>query len=97
MEVASSNGMLEHNSTVHQDTTDILPCFQGVDANRGIDVELHSAMDPTLKCVFSAAKDSWRNDESSGLISECASSDSGSSHSDHAPQVLGVRHHRYWE
>lgn len=93
MEVASSNGMLEHNSAVPQDTTDILPCFQGVDANRGIDVELHSAMDPTSKCVFSAAKDSWRNDEGSGLISECASSDLGSSHNDHAPQVLGVSHH----
>lgn len=93
IEVDSSNGMLEGHSAVLQESTDILPCFQGVNAKRGIYVDLHSAVDPTSKRVFSFAKDGWRNDEGSGLISEYKSSDSARSHNDNAAQVLKVSHH----
>ena len=92
IEVDGSNGMLGSHSTVPQEVTDTLPCFQGAGANRGVDAGLQSAVDPTSKHVFSSAKDSWRNDEGSGLIPECDSSDSASSHNNKAPRVLGVSH-----
>ncbi|XP_076214738.1 uncharacterized protein LOC143170379 [Aptenodytes patagonicus] len=90
IEVGSSNDTLESRSADPQEITDVLPCFQGVAAKRGIDVDLHSAVDPTSEHVCSSAEDGWRNDEESGLISEYDSSDSASSHNDNAPQLLGV-------
>lgn len=91
-EVDSSNGMLESCSAAPQEITDILRCFQGAGATRAIEVDLRSSVDPASKHVCSSAKDSWRNEEGSGLISECNSSNSAGSHKDNAPQVLGASH-----
>ncbi|KAM9255818.1 centrosomal protein of 164 kDa [Cariama cristata] len=91
-EVDSSKDMLDKRSSVPQEITDVLPCFQGVDVKRGTNVDLCSAGNPTSKHLFSSAKDGGRNDKGSRLISECDSSHSASSCSDNAPQVLGASH-----
>ncbi|XP_075298488.1 centrosomal protein of 164 kDa isoform X6 [Opisthocomus hoazin] len=85
-----SHGLLEGCSPGPRAITDALPCFRGVGANRGIDVHLHSVVDPTSKQVFSSANDGWSNDKGRGWISECGSSDSAGSCKDNAPQVPGV-------
>ncbi|XP_035748383.1 centrosomal protein of 164 kDa isoform X3 [Egretta garzetta] len=93
IEVASGSGTLESHSTVPQEIRDVLLCLQGVDAERGTDLDLCSAVDPTSKCGFSSANDGRTNGEGSGLISKYNSSDSASSDNDSAPQALGASRH----
>ncbi|PKU27868.1 hypothetical protein llap_21828 [Limosa lapponica baueri] len=53
-EVDGGNGVLESHSAVPHEITDVLPCSQGADAKRRIDVE------PTSKYLFLSAEDGWR-------------------------------------
>ncbi|XP_075630474.1 centrosomal protein of 164 kDa [Balearica regulorum gibbericeps] len=91
-EADRSNGIVESHSAVPQEIGDILPCFQGVDAKRGVLADLSFAVDPTSKHPFSSAKDGWRNEEGNVLISDYNGSVPASSHNNSAPQVLGASH-----
>ncbi|XP_035202023.1 centrosomal protein of 164 kDa isoform X7 [Oxyura jamaicensis] len=89
-EVDSTNGVLESLPTAPEEIMGARHCFQGTEAKGGSDVDLHSAVPPTSKHVFSSAKGGCNDDERGGLMSECDSSDLDSSQNENAPQIRGA-------